>query len=301
MSNISRNKVDYYKNKLNESILFALGRGVRAAKRAAKAIWNIPGVKPVTRTAAVAGGVAGGMYAYDKYIKPDQPLITPGATQRSANRPSGVSATGVRQPSSYTRSTIVPVENRGGEATRKYGEMLRSPGGVAGAMRRQRAEEIWSKWKAEDAEKEASLPAIPSRESELARIKASTKEMESQLRAQFDAEERRANAIRQTPEYKKALEELQGKKQEPVVAKNNTVQTPSVPKANQPMDLGAGANFQQQAQKETEERKRFAANFQQQAQKEAGELESRRKKIASDFKMSMQSGPKANKPMDLNQ
>jgi hypothetical protein len=53
-------------------------------------------------------------------------------------------------------SPIQPVEVRGGEATKKYGEMLRSPGGAVGATRRQKAAEIEQKWKSEDQAKSAS-------------------------------------------------------------------------------------------------------------------------------------------------
>lgn len=98
--------------------------------------------------------------------------------------------------SSYGRfhrgtSPMQPVEVRGGEATRKYGEMLRHPGGIKGAMAAQRAEETWKQWQAEDAVKDPSSPEYGWKagernkfiESEKQRIKADTKKEEMGLRA----------------------------------------------------------------------------------------------------------------------
>lgn len=278
--NLQREQVDHYKNKLNESVWRSLGRGVGRVKNALKGLWNVPGVKPATRTALTAGAVAGGMYAYDRYVKPTTPTTPTIDPQQRSNTPSQQRQKGIRanvedkpkrRSSGFTSTAIVPVERRGGEATQRYGEMLRSPGGVAGAMRRQRAEEIWKQWQEEDAAKTPTQPAPVATPKTVAPIDPEMATM--QAAARETDPEKRANLIRSTKGYTTEVENI----------KKSQKQTPNTPKANQPMDLGAGARFQQQAQKE------------------AGELESRRKKIASDFKMSMQSGPKANKPMDLNQ
>ena len=42
---------------------------------------------------------------------------------------------------------------RNTEATKKYREMLTSPGGVPGALRRKAAEDVWKKWQDVDKNK----------------------------------------------------------------------------------------------------------------------------------------------------
>ena len=76
-NNLIRESIDFYKIKLEEGLARALGRGVGHVRNAARAVGNIPGVKPVLRTAAVGAGVAGGIYAYNNFIKPDTAQINP--------------------------------------------------------------------------------------------------------------------------------------------------------------------------------------------------------------------------------
>jgi hypothetical protein len=235
-----RESVDYYKDRLNENIMRALGRWVGpklgAARRGVSAVANIPGVKPVARTALLAGGVAAGAYAYNKYLSPSKAQIDP----RNA---AGIDPkTGKRKSMGSSSTRIVYKPERNTQATDAYREMLNAPGGYAGAMRKQRADTILAKW-----EKETPLQQIPSRESELEKIKANTSKMEAELRRkdietngpmpvnpQGDNEPgweiRRAERIRQSPEYKAIKFQRQAQRETEENKKKG-------PKANQPIDL----------------------------------------------------------------
>ena len=196
-NNLIRESIDFYKIKLEEGLARALGRGVgrvrnaaRAGvgnvKNAARAVGNIPGVKPVLRTAAVGAGVAGGIYAYNNFIKPDTAQINPGEASGS-NRylPKARTDSSVAEPTKKKNrgsyNTIVPVRKPQSSDYAKYAADVRSPGGAVGAERRRQADRVWAKWQAED--QAAGLPARPSYQDELKKSKENTARLEAQLRA----------------------------------------------------------------------------------------------------------------------
>jgi len=85
---------------------------------------------------------------------------------------------------------IQPVERRGGEATRKYGEMMREPGGVVGATRRKEAERILSQDIAKNPQNVAATETANMRE----KVKADTARVEAELRKQMNAPKQRSSA-----------------------------------------------------------------------------------------------------------
>ena len=183
---LCRESVDQYKSVLSEGLGRALGRGFGHAKNAARAVSNIPGVKPVVRTAAVAAGVAGGMYAYNNYIKPDSPQIEV-PTSRKSYLPQQRTTETQSEPKkkksrgSYS-NTIVPVKQPKSSDFAAYAADVRSPGGAVGAERRRQADRVWKKWQAED--QAANLPARPSFQDELKKSKENTARLEAELRAE---------------------------------------------------------------------------------------------------------------------
>lgn len=270
-----RESVDYYKGRLNENILRALGRWVgpkwRATKSGARAVGNIPGVKPVARTALVAAGVAGGAYAYNKYLRPDKAQIDPqgaaGIDPKTGKKKSSGSWTAPTRivykrgeptkPLNYVNpnSPEGRIESQlksggwGGEGTwtRNSSGRLKPGQGVHGGQLPMDREAAVQQAGDQAASKSLGFDVKGLSNSQIKdkvrkKIKSNTAETEAGLR-KYDSdtkgpmpvnpmgdnepgwELRRAEKIRQTPEYKEELKKLITKK------KSSTV------KANQPMSL----------------------------------------------------------------
>jgi len=264
--NPMREEVEFYKQRLNEGIGKRLKQGFDFVK-------NIPGVKPVVRTAGVAAGVAGGVYAYNEFIKPDSPQINvpneSGATKTvsasdleipNRNRQQPKQTRPRRSGGGYS-NTIVPVRKETSADFAAYGADARSPGGAVGAQRRREAERVWQKWQEEDkAPKQEESPIKANLQRELRKIS-------TDLGAKTTAETMASSnfATQTTPKAEVT-------KPKPVIV------------ANQPLDLSAGEKFALQAGQETIKRGEDAKAFQTQMQSDAN----RRTRFGKSFQAQMQ-------------